>query len=52
MSAAFKHDNYAVTGQATIQHATGELSGLHGVLYFEGFVGAGGTYHGEVHFAP
>ena len=51
-SAVFWHDNFVATGQIVIQHATGELSGLHGTLDFEGFVGVGGDYHGEVHFAP
>ncbi len=52
VSAVFWHDNLVATGWLTIQHATGELSGLHGILHVEGAVGVGGDYHGEVHFAP
>ena len=52
VSAVFRHDNYVATGQMTIQHATGELAGLHGHIDIDGFVGVGGQYHGEVHFAP
>lgn len=52
LSVAFKHDNWVASGQMTIQHATGDLAGLHGILYIDGTVGLGGDYHGTVHFAP
>jgi hypothetical protein len=52
LSAVFWHDNFAAWGRLTIQHATGDLAGLHGVLHVEGIVGVGGDYHGKVHFAP
>ena len=52
VSVAFQHDAGIATGQMTIQHATGELAGLHGILHIEGGVGGGGEYSGKLHFAP
>ena len=51
MSAKHEQD-YVAHGQFVIQHAAGDLAGLHGILDFAGSVGGGGTYCGDVHFAP
>jgi hypothetical protein len=48
-----KHEQGGVAhGSWIIQDAGGTLAGLHGILEFAGFVGWGGTYRGELHFAP
>jgi len=39
-------------GRIVIQHGAGDLTGLHGVLRVAGLAGIGGTYSGEVQFAP
>jgi hypothetical protein len=51
-SVVFQHDQYAATGQMVIQRATGDLRGLHGILYIAGIVGVGGSYYGDVQLAP
>jgi hypothetical protein len=38
-------------GQATIQQASGDLAGLHGILNLEGTVILGGRYSGRLHFS-
>lgn len=49
---AWHEQDYVAHGKWVIQHADGDLAGLHGTLYFAGFVGWGGTYRGNLHFAP
>jgi hypothetical protein len=47
--------NYDLVGRIIIQHGTGELAGLHGVLMEEGGCRDGvedGGYEGEIHFDP